>query len=121
MFHPRVKKPEINLVYDPLNPYLTNWPRSFLKIGFNLGIHANEIQDGVPVLRLKKLREKVVLPPIYKVKYNRFAEKKNNNIDDDASLVCSRVAQRLFNKTTPNFKRNKSKNSFSSHLNIRDN
>ena len=25
-----------NYNYDPLNPYLTNWPNSFLKIGYNL-------------------------------------------------------------------------------------
>jgi hypothetical protein len=54
---------------DPLNPYLTNWASSFLKIGYNVGFHFNEYQEGVPLLRLQKLRKKIFLPPIYTVKY----------------------------------------------------
>ena len=45
--------------------------------------------DGVPVLRIQKLKQKVVLPPIYKVKYNQFTENKNykTNNEDELDFV----------------------------------
>ena len=98
------------LFFDPLNPYLPNWPNSFLKIGFNAGFRSNELHEGVPVLRIQKLKPKVVLPPIYKIKYNQFSENKNFNYDDDEDLVCSKVAKKLFSKTSNEFYSNKSKN-----------
>ena len=67
-----------------------------------------------------------MLPPIYKVKYNQFSETKNNlnNNEEESNLVCSKIAQKLFNPSTNNFSnipRNKSKNSFMTQLNIKDN
>ena len=120
------KKAKNILYYDPLNPYLTNWANSFLKIGYNVGLHSNENLDGVPILRIQKLKPKVVLPPIYKVKYNQFSETKNNVNNDDSvsSIVCTKVAQKLFNAPNTNYnnlQRNKSKNSFVTQLNIKDN
>ena len=119
------KKQKNILYYDPLNPYLTNWANSFLKIGYNVGLHSNQNMDGVPILRIQKLKPKVVLPPIYKVKYNQFSETKNNINNDESvsSIVCSKVAQKLFtpsNTNYNNFPRNKSKNSFVTQLNIKD-
>ena len=79
-------KYNINIYSDPLNPYLTNWTRSFLKLGFNAGICSNKVQDGVPVLRIQQLRPKLEFPPIYKVKYNQFSEEsneKNNYLSHD--------------------------------------
>ena len=113
------------LYYDPLNPYLANWANSFLKIGYNVGLHSNQNIDGVPILRIQKLKPKVVLPPIYKVKYNQFSETKNilNNNDDDANLVCSKIAHKLFSPSTTNYNipRNKSKNSFLTQFNQKEN
>jgi hypothetical protein len=71
------------------------------------------------------LKPKVVLPPIYKVKYNQFSETKNilNNNDDDANLVCSKIAHKLFSPSTTNYNipRNKSKNSFLTQFNQKEN
>lgn len=103
------------LFFDPLNPYLPNWPNSFLKIGFNAGFRSNELHEGVPVLRIQKLKPKVVLPPIYKIKYNQFSENKNFNYDDDEDLVCTKVAKKLFSKTSNEFYTNKSKNNLNSN------
>ena len=114
------QKAKNNLFYDPLNPYLTNWPSSFLKIGYNVGFHSNEIVDGVPVLRIQKLKQKVVLPPIYKVKYNQFTENKNykTNNEDESDIVGNKDGQKLFNNI--NFK-NKSKIGFLNQYNAKDN
>ena len=114
------KKTKNNLFYDPLNPYLTNWPSSFLKIGYNVGFHSNEVMDGVPVLRIQKLKQKVVLPPIYKVKYNQFTENKNykTNNEDELDIVGSKDGQKLFNNI--NYK-NKSKSGFLNQFNAKDN
>ena len=121
------KKQKINLYYDPLNPYLTNWANSFLKIGYNVGLHSNQNQDGVPILRIQKLKPKVVLPPIYKVKYNQFSETKNNvntKNEQEMNLDYNKVAQKLFSPSSTNynnFPRNKSKNSFLTQLNMIEN
>ena len=64
----------VNIFSDPLNPYLTNWARSFLKIGYNEGIWANQAIGGVPILRLNRLKPKLEFPPIYKIKYNQFSK-----------------------------------------------
>ena len=116
----------INLIYDPNNPYLTNWANSFLKIGYNVGLHSKENQDGVPILRIQKLKPKVVLPPIYKVKYNQFSETKNNlnYNEEESNILCAKVAQKLFSPNTSNynnFPKNKSKNSLSNQSNYKDN
>ena len=105
---------------DPLNPYLTNWASSFLKIGYNVGFHFNEYQEGVPLLRLQKLRKKIFLPPIYTVKYNKYTDNKNGNNDDDdaANLVCSKVSKKLFSPIATHYiPRNKSKISIYPNLN----
>ena len=105
---------------------MTNWANSFLKIGYNVGLHSNQNQDGVPILRIQKLKPKVVLPPIYKVKYNQFSETKNtlNNNEEESNLVCSKIAQKLFSPSANNYNnlpRNKSKNSFLTQLHDKDN
>ena len=105
---------------DPCNPYLTNWANSFLKIGYNVGFHFSELQKGVPLLRIQKLRKKVVLPPLYKIKYNKFTEKNYDNDEDDVSkIVCSKVAQKVSN-TLYTCHNNKTKNIFESNFNIGD-
>ena len=105
---------------DPCNPYLTNWANSFLKIGYNVGFHFCGLQKGVPLLRIQKLRKKVVLPPLYKIKYNKFTEKNYDNDEDDVSkIVCSKVAQKVSN-TLYNFHNNKTKNTFDSNFNFGD-
>ena len=120
------KKPKINLFYDPLNPYLTNWANSFLRIGYNVGLHSNQNQDGVPILRIQKLKPKVVLPPIYKIKYNQFSETKNNingKNEEEITYVGNQVPQKLFSPSTTNynnFHRNKSKKSFLMELNNKE-
>ncbi len=106
---------------------MTNWANSFLKIGYNVGLHSNQNQDGVPILRIQKLKPKVVLPPIYKVKYNQFSETKNNvnsKNEQEMNLDYNKVAQKLFSPSSTNynnFPRNKSKNSFLTQLNMIEN
>jgi hypothetical protein len=114
------QKAKNNLFCDPLNPYLTNWPSSFLKIGYNVGFHSNEVLDGVPVLRIQKLKQKVVLPPIYKVKYNQFTDNKNykTNNEDELDIVGNKEGHKLFNNI--NYK-NKSKSGFLNQFNVKDN
>ena len=60
---------------DNLNPYSTNWPSSFLKIGYSSGFYYDDYQDGVPILRLKKIRNKIILPPIKNSRYSHISEK----------------------------------------------
>ena len=43
---------------DDLNPYSTNWPSHFLKIGYSSGFYYDDYMDGVPILRLKRIKEK---------------------------------------------------------------
>ena len=60
---------------DNLNPYSTNWPSSFLKIGYSSGFYYEDYQDGVPILRLKKIRNKIFLPPIQNSRYSQISER----------------------------------------------
>ena len=60
---------------DTLNPYSTNWPSNFLKIGYSSGFYYDDYQDGVPILRLKRLRNKIILPPIQNSRYSQISEK----------------------------------------------
>ena len=60
---------------DTLNPYSTNWPSSFLKIGYSSGFYYDDYQDGVPILRLKRIANKVILPPIQNSRYSQISEK----------------------------------------------
>jgi len=62
---------------DNLNPYSINWPSSFLKIGYSSGFYYDDYQDGVPILRLKRLRNKIYLPPIRNSRYSIISEKMN--------------------------------------------
>ena len=59
---------------DENNPYSVKWPSHMLKIGYNSGFYFDDYQDGVPILRLKKLKNKVILPPI-KTRYSLISEK----------------------------------------------
>ena len=60
---------------DGNNPYSVKWPSHFLEIGYNSGFYYEEYQDGVPILRLKKLKNKVVLPQINS-KYSQVSERR---------------------------------------------
>ena len=66
---------EHSLKGDTLNPYSTNWPSNFLKIGYSSGFYYDDYQDGVPILRLKRLRNKIYLPPIQNSRYSQISEK----------------------------------------------
>ena len=115
----KIKKKDWN--NDPLNPYFINWQNSFLKIGYNVGFHYKEFQEGVPILRIQKLKKKVVLPPLYTVKYNKFTENKNaTNEENIKNLVCSRVANKIFSpiKVNSNYPKNRTKNSFHHNFNF---
>ena len=68
-----------NIKGDNLNPYSTNWPSSFLKIGYSSGFYYDDYQDGVPILRLKRLRHKIILPPIQNSRYSQISEKIGEN------------------------------------------
>ena len=75
-----------DLINNPLNPYATNWPNSFLKKGFQLGLRYNTIHFGVPSLRIKQLNKKIFLPPVYKVKYNQYTDN-NKNLKTTEDIV----------------------------------
>ena len=59
---------------DANNPYSVKWPSHFLEIGYNSGFYYENYQDGVPILRLKKLKNKVTLPPINS-RYSQASER----------------------------------------------
>ena len=56
------------------NPYSVKWPSHFLEIGYNSGFYYEDYQDGVPILRLRKLNNKVILPPINS-RYSQASER----------------------------------------------
>ena len=51
-------------VNDPYNPYSTIWPNKFLNVNYNMELHYTDLEQGVPLLKAKKLKKKN-LPPIY--------------------------------------------------------
>ena len=60
---------------DVNNPYSVKWPSHFLEIGYNSGFYYEDYQDGVPLLRLRKLKNKVTLPPINS-KYSQVSDRR---------------------------------------------
>ena len=67
-----------DLMYNKNNPYAPNWQNSFLQKGFELGLKYNRIHFGVPSLKIKQLNKKVILPPVYNVKYNQYSDNNKN-------------------------------------------
>ena len=62
----------VDLLNDPHNPYSTIWPNRFLNVNYNMGIHYTDIEQGVPQLKIRNLKNKN-LPPLY------LRNKINNN------------------------------------------
>ena len=89
-----------------LNPYSTHWASKFLKNGYNSGFCFSEFQGGIPVLRVKKLKQ---LPPIVKNDTNiknttggRYDNEKNyniinNNEDEEESKVKENEESKTIN------------------------
>ena len=107
---------------DPLNPYMTNWPSSFLKIGYNVGFHFNQYQKGVPLLRIQKLKKNVVFPPLYTIQYNKYTDDKNQISNETEKLCCNSVVKKLFNPMRTRYgfsesQKNKSKQSYQTYYN----
>ena len=69
---------------DPYNPYSTIWPNKFLNINYNMTLHYTNIEQGVPHLRVKKLKKKN-LPPLYI----------NNALHYDDKFYCSTFSSRF--------------------------
>ena len=88
---------------DPLNPYMTNWPSSFLKIGYNVGFHYNQLQKGVPLLRIQKLKKNVVFPPLYTIQYSKYTDDYNHISEETEKLCCNSVVKKLFNQNRNKF------------------
>ena len=81
------KKSIKDFINNPYNPYSTNWQNSFLKKGFQLGIkYNNKIHLGVPSLSVKHLKKKVILPPVYNVKYNQYSDN-NKELTSNENIV----------------------------------
>ena len=81
------KKSIKDFINNPYNPYSTNWQNSFLKKGFQLGIkYTNKIHLGVPSLSVKHLKKKVILPPVYNVKYNQYSDN-NKELTSNENIV----------------------------------
>ena len=95
------KLKNIDWFHDPNNPYLTDWANSYLKIGYNMGFFANRLQRGVPLLMVQKLKKKVVLPPL--LKYLNTDKKYNYPEEDLNGIVCSKIANKLFNPITDKY------------------
>ena len=91
---------------DNLNPYSTNWPSSFLKIGYSSGFYYDDYQDGVPILRLKKLRNKIILPPIHNSRYSQFSEKVNDNFSTNFNYLSRQERINYILNTENNIKDN---------------
>ena len=107
---------------DPLNPYMINWPSSFLKIGYNVGFHYNQLQKGVPLLRIQKLKKDVVFPPLYTIQYNKYTQDKNQIDVETEKLCCNSVVKKLFNPIKNKFgfselNKNKQNNKYQTHYN----
>ena len=82
------KKSIKDFINNPYNPYSTNWQNSFLRKGFLLGIkYTNKIHLGVPSLSVKQLKKKVILPPVYNVKYNQYSDN-NKEIKSNENIVA---------------------------------
>ena len=62
----------VDFLNDPHNPYSTIWPNRFLNVNYNMGIHYTDIEQGVPQLKIRNLKNKN-LPPLY------LRNKINNN------------------------------------------
>ena len=62
---------------DVNNPYSVKWPSHFLEIGYNSGFYYEDYQDGVPLLRLRKLENKIKLPPINS-RYSQASDRPND-------------------------------------------
>ncbi len=62
---------------EDLNPYSTNWHAHYLKLGYNSVFYYDDYQDGVPILRLNKLR-KIILPSIQKSRLSQNSQFSND-------------------------------------------
>ncbi len=69
---------------DPYNPYSTIWPNKFLNVNYNMTLHYTNVEQGVPHLRVKKLKKKN-LPPLYI----------NNALHCDNKFYCSTFSSRF--------------------------
>ena len=66
------KKKIINSLNDPGNPYSALFYNNMLYNNYKVGMHYNEMEQGVPYLRIKKMK-KTSLPPL--TQGNLFEEK----------------------------------------------
>ena len=73
----------IDNVLDPYNPYSTIWPNKFLNINYNSGIRFAETEQGVPQLRIKKLKKQNLPPLSYR------------NILKEDNIFCKNINSRL--------------------------
>ena len=65
----------INSLKDPNNPYSNVWSNRILKINYNVSMEVKGFQNGIPLFRIKKLKEEPKIKPIYNMsqsKYGRF-------------------------------------------------
>ena len=62
---------------DVNNPYSFKWPSHFLEIRNNSGFYYEDYQDGVLLLRLRKLENKIKLPPINSI-YSQDSDRSND-------------------------------------------
>ena len=88
-----IKSPDLNNkkylkdLISPYNPYSPNFQNSYLSKAFQLGIRYNTIHFGVPSLRIRQLNKKVVLPPVYNVKYNQYSDNNNKELKTNENIV----------------------------------
>ncbi len=120
--HSEQKEKIINVLNDPYNPYSTIWPNKFLNINYNSGIHYKEIEQGVPQLKIKNFKKKI-LPPIYlrnslnvdnKLFYSTFSSELKKNLNAQSS-------NNIYNKKKINNKINNKTIEESKDININKN
>ena len=71
----------INSLKDHNNPYSNVWTNKILKINYNVTMEVKGFQNGIPLFRIKKLKEEPKIKPIYNMsqsKYGRFGEVNDN-------------------------------------------
>ena len=75
------KEKMINSLKDPNNPYSNVWTNRILKINYNVSMEVKGFQNGIPLFRIKKLKEEPKIKPLYNMtqsKYGRFGDLNDN-------------------------------------------
>ena len=96
----------IDTIFDPNNPYSTIWPNKFLNINYNMGIHFNETEQGVPHLSIKKLKKKNLPPLSYRnilkidenICYDKISSRLKKNLNNQSYKINNNIKDKIINE-----------------------